>query len=292
MSTVIQCPHCQARMRITRLSSNGRYRCVKCRRTFQDGKTTESRSSAMRNAQPEPARQTAVRRVATPPASSPAELGFCSRCRVEVIIPPDMKLHEAACPECSRPLAPAARADKASPASSSQDEPSSTIVGISRISTWWVYVMSTITFGFYNLIWFFHNAEALSRANSRARLDTKLIKIPLIAFFTSSVYRYLITTIYFILYLFLGGEDAKSQRASEALAVIYAMLEMIWTFMALISAIIYLVCVVILAFQARRILQDHYWQVLGRRDAFSGFLTFLLNCIYLQYKINDLERER
>ena len=44
--SVVQCPHCQARMRVAQASASGRYRCVKCGQVFSTESGAAQRASA------------------------------------------------------------------------------------------------------------------------------------------------------------------------------------------------------------------------------------------------------
>ena len=61
-----------------------------------------------------------------------------------------------------------------------------------------------------------------------------------------------------------------------------------WDMIDNLLTLVGVVCLVILAFQVRRILIQHYDENLGMNIGFSGVATFFFQEWYLQYKINRL----
>ena len=61
-----------------------------------------------------------------------------------------------------------------------------------------------------------------------------------------------------------------------------------WQTISILIFIVFMVCTVILAFQVRRILIQHYNENLGMNIGFSGLATFFWQEWYLQYKLNRL----
>ncbi|GEM_PF-5238287 len=111
MSIMIRCPHCQARMRVKRFSSRGRYRCVKCRQVFQDGVVPNSRPGSPQSAPPQPAGQAADGQssASAPPPPDPQASEVSAPAAPPLELPPPP-------PVCVPPAPPLGMAAETSPA--------------------------------------------------------------------------------------------------------------------------------------------------------------------------------
>ncbi len=279
MSTVVQCPHCQARMRVARRSFSGRYRCVKCRQVFQDGAVAAQAVQGRRAPTRSDAVPGAVQPAAAPAvAAAPMSTVRCPHCQIEVTLPPGMAIHEAACPECRRPLAhSSAQTPGADSASAPARLPELASLGVPVLNIGWLLALGFLTSGVYWAVWFLHNYPALARVPSRVKMARWLILASILLLLAPGIAGWLL------------GVAAQVHEYNPQLEPVVAGLFLAWVVTGILCGTVATILWIILAFQARAIIADHYQARFGHAVELSGFLTFLLGCLYLQYKINELE---
>lgn len=122
-----------------------------------------------------------------------------------------------------------------------------------RFSAWWVFLLSIITLRLYAVFWIITNAQTLNR------IQTKPI---------APVWLYLM-----VISLGLG------------FVLEYEFPQMEWVLFA--TNITYLVALLTSLFKVKNRLQDLIAKSAGPEYKISPVLTFLFDCIYLQYKINE-----
>jgi hypothetical protein len=149
---------------------------------------------------------------------------------------------------------------------------------IKKTSVPLVILLTLITGGIYLPIWFLTRREAINSLQSKEKLG-KGIFVAGIAAFTLA----LLASIY-------SGYTQGLSTVQDSMAMSQAALSVNgFELAADIVCLLALVPIVYQAFRVKRILHDHYHEMLGRDVTFSGFYTFLFLNWYLQYKINRLD---
>lgn len=136
----------------------------------------------------------------------------------------------------------------------------------SRTSTPVVIVLCVVTFGIYMPIWFLIQRRALNELASMRKIDVSLPVLALVLFCISAALMPLQVL-----------EVLADEEARASLALFDRMINLGSSVMVLI-----------LAFQVRRILDEHFRLGLGLPVQLSRIATLFFTIWYLQYKINDL----
>ena len=130
-----------------------------------------------------------------------------------------------------------------------------------KMNVFLLIIITIVTYAIYMPIWFLRRKDWLNRLSATKKLGSGL------AIFVLVIYSIAASLLFVPL---------------EVLA--YEVWEGIDNLISLVGG----VCLVILAFQVRRILIQHYDENLGMNIGFSGAGTFFFTIWYLQYKMNRL----
>ena len=130
-----------------------------------------------------------------------------------------------------------------------------------KMNVFLLIILGIITIGVFYAIWFLMRKDWLNRLSATKKLGSGLAIFVLVIYSFSAIM------------LFVPLE----MQAYET-----------WDRIDNLLTLVGVVCLVILAFQVRRILIQHYDENLGMNIGFSGAATFFFQEWYLQYKINRL----
>ncbi|MEK6891324.1 MAG: hypothetical protein AABX03_04270 [Nanoarchaeota archaeon] len=141
-------------------------------------------------------------------------------------------------------------------------------------------LISIITLGIYNFIWYIKNAKRLNNLNTNAKLKKSVTVIALILYLVYVIF--LVSAQY---YLFLNTSTTNltvaytiSDVPLEFQIVLYSLIGL-----SIIIGILYL----ILGFKVKKILNQALINK-GEKTKVSGLLTLIFNLFYLQYEINRI----
>lgn len=140
---------------------------------------------------------------------------------------------------------------------------SGSFYGLTRKSIWLMIGLTIITFGIYEPYWYLTRLQRFNALSSSAKFNQTSILIWLVWFVVDAI---------IIVFAILSPESSTLQS-----------LELIEGIGNLVAAIFAL----ILAFRAKKILQEHL-AVNDNDYSMSGVATFFFQFFYIQYKINRL----
>lgn len=131
-----------------------------------------------------------------------------------------------------------------------------------------IILLTLITYGIYQPIWFLKQKNAINNLKSKEKLTNTLFILVIILYAVSALF----------LFIYLFPYDTTSPLV----------IELIDNLINLTGAIIILV----MSFKVRRILHQYFNVVLKRNIKFSKIYTFLFGIYYLQYKINRIVSQK
>ena len=140
---------------------------------------------------------------------------------------------------------------------------SGSFYGLTRKSVWLMIGLAIITLGIYQPYWYLTRLQRFNALSSAAKFNQTAILIWLVWFVVDAI---------IIVFVIVSPESPAVQS-----------LEVIESLFNLVAAIF----AIILAFRAKRILQEHL--AVNENDfSMSGVATFFFQFFYIQYKINRL----
>src|SRR3989344_2417438 len=142
-------------------------------------------------------------------------------------------------------------------------------------------LLTIITFGIYNYVWFIINSNKLNNLRTKSKLNKKIALVSLII--------YIMIIILGILLLIITNSSKDSNSALTNVTKISDIpIQFIVVFITALALIVILaVLILFLAFKTKRILNETL-ENKGENVKLSGLFTFLYNLFYLQYEINRI----
>lgn len=134
------------------------------------------------------------------------------------------------------------------------------ILEVERFSTWFVFLLTVVTLGFYTLYWLYTRSAKINTLAQEKKTNLNALYAYIFFFTVYTVMSYSI------------NEDSTS---------------MIMGMIALVSGIAYLVSYVMTVFSMRWSIAEVINKGGDEHTHLGGIMTFFFSAIYFQYKINE-----
>ena len=146
-------------------------------------------------------------------------------------------------------------------------------------------LLTIVTFGIYNYIWFIINSNKLNNLKTKSKLNKKIALVSLVI--------YIMIIILGILLLIIINSSKDSNSALTNVTKISDIpIQFIVVFITALALIVILaVLILFLAFKTKRILNETL-ENKGENVKLSGLFTLIYNLFYLQYEINRIINDK
>lgn len=130
---------------------------------------------------------------------------------------------------------------------------SSDIHCFTRFSAWGVFGLSIVTLGVYPFYWMVTRSKIINN-NVKQPISAALINVNIAIYIVN-----------FVLSIVAEAIGPQMVMLSGLISIVYLVIYLIWLFK----------------------MRDKIEEIMGRRGALSGIMTFFFNALYFQYKINE-----